>query len=244
VTTGNRPVVWISHRSGEPCVRCGSSVQKGQIILIDRQSGLRCAACGGLGDLVFLPSGDAALTRRALAHSARSALVVKFARARGRHERQGVLVEPAAIERAEAECAADATRREAERGRRRVRDEAADRAYIARFAERVRELFPGSPPVDAEAIAQHACAKYSGRVGRSSAAKALDPDAIRLAVRAHIRHRHTPYDDLLAAGREPAEARSLVRERIEAVLRRWEAPRSTTSSERPRPGSPPAPPAR
>jgi hypothetical protein len=40
-------------------------------------------------------------------------------------------------------------------------------------------------------------------------------------VRAHIRHRHTPYDELLVAGREPAEARALVRERIETVLRRW-----------------------
>jgi hypothetical protein len=221
-------------------VRCGGSVQKGQIILIDRQSGLRCVACGGLGDLVFLPSGDAALTRRALVLSARSAVVVKFAKARGRHERQGVLVEPAALERAEAECAADATRREAERGRRRVRDEAADRAYVARFAERVRELFPGCPPADAEDIARHACAKYSGRVGRSAAAKTFDPDAAQLAVRAHIRHRHTTYDDLLAAGRKPAEARPLVRERIDAVMRRW---RSTTSSERSRPGSPPAPPA-
>lgn len=243
MTTGDRLVVWISHRSGEPCVRCGGPVAKGQIILIDRQSGLRCAACGGLGDLVFLPSGDAALTRRALALSARSAVVVKFAKARGRHERQGVLVEPAAIERAEAECAADATRREAERGRRRVRDEAADRAHVARFAERVRELFPGCPPTDAEAIARHACAKYSGRVGRSAAAKALAAGAIGLAVRAHIRHQHTPYDDLLAAGREPAEARPLVREQIETVLRRWESPRSTTSRERLRPAAPPAPPA-
>jgi hypothetical protein len=44
---------------------------------------------------------------------------------------------------------------------------------------------------------------------------------VRLAVRAPIRHRHTPYDELLAAGREPAEARALVRERLETVLRRW-----------------------
>jgi hypothetical protein len=92
---------------------------------------------------------------------------------------------------------------------------------VARFAERVRELFPGCPPADAEAIAGHACAKYSGRVGRSAAAKAFEPDAIRLAVGAHVRHRHTTYDELLAAGREPAEARALVRERIETVLRRW-----------------------
>lgn len=217
-----RPVVWISHREGEACVRCGGTVERGQIILLDRQTGLRCAACGGLGDLVFLPSGDAALTRRALALSARSAVVVKFSRARRRHERQGVLVEPAAWQQAEAECAQDADRREADRGRRRSRDEAADRKYVVAFAERIREVFPGCPPADAEAIARHACAKYSGRVGRSRAAKAFEPDAVRLAVRAHIRHRYTSYDDLLAAGHEPSEARPLVREQIEWLLARWE----------------------
>ncbi len=222
MTEGDRPVVWISHRGGEPCVRCGRPVEKGQIILLDRQAGLRCAACGGLGDLVLLPSGDAALTRRALALSARSAVVVKFSRARKRHERQGVLVEPAALEQAQAECARDAAGREAQRARRRVRDEAADREYVARFAERVRALFPGCPPADAEAIARHACAKYSGRVGRSQAAKAFEPEAIRLAVRAHVRHRYTPYDELLAAGREPFEVRPLVRGRIDEVLARWE----------------------
>ena len=107
MTEGDRPVVWISHREGEPCVRCGRPVEKGQIILLDRQAGLRCAGCGGPGDLVLLPSGDPALTRRALALSARSAVVVKFSRARKRHERQGVLVELAALEQAQAECARD-----------------------------------------------------------------------------------------------------------------------------------------
>ena len=71
---------------------------------------------------MLLPSGDPALTRRALALSARSAVVVKFSRARKRHERQGVLVELAALEQAQAECARGAARREAQRARRRVRE--------------------------------------------------------------------------------------------------------------------------
>lgn len=33
-----------------------------------------------------------------------------------------------------------------------------------------RSTYPGCPPGEAEAIAQHACEKYSGRVGRSSGA--------------------------------------------------------------------------
>src|SRR3990170_3694298 len=218
----DRPVVWISHKDGDRCVRCGREIESGTFLLIDREQGIRCLTCGGLDDLIFVSAGDPALTRRALALSARSAVVVKFSRARKRHERQGVRVEPAALEQAEAECTRDAARRDAQRARRRVRDEAADREYVARFAGRIRELFPGCPPGDAEAIARHACAKYSGRVGRSRAARAVEPEAIRLAVRAHVRHHYTPYDELLAAGREPFEVRPLVRGRIDEVLARWE----------------------
>jgi len=57
-------------------------------------------------------------------------------------------------------------------------------------------------------IAEHACQKYSGRVGRSAAAKALDEQAVHLAVIAHIRHAETGYDALLAQGCERSEART------------------------------------
>ena len=49
-------------------------------------------------------------------------------------------------------------------------------------------------------IAEHACRTYSGRVGRSAAAKALDEQAARLAVGAYIRHAETDYDELLMQG--------------------------------------------
>jgi hypothetical protein len=186
-----------------------------------RETGVRCLSCAGLGDLVFLPAGDLALTRRAVALSARSATVVKLSRARKRHERQGVLVEAAALDRAHEECLRDAARREAARVRRRAKEEGAEQEYIVRFAEKVRELLPSCPPADAEAIARHACQKYSGRVGRSRAAKALDEKAITLAVRAHVRHRYTRYDDLLADGFEPFEVRPLVAPEIEHVLAQW-----------------------
>ena len=42
-----------------------------------------------------------------------------------------------------------------------------------------------------------------------------------LAVRAHVRHHHTRYDDLLAEGLEPSEARPLVAGAIEDQLARW-----------------------
>jgi hypothetical protein len=43
------------------------------------------------------------LTRRAKAKSARSAVVVRFSRRRRRYERQGLLVEPAALAEVERE---------------------------------------------------------------------------------------------------------------------------------------------
>ena len=70
--------------------------------------------------LVYLPAGDAALTRRAKKASDLSAVVVRFSRARRRYERQGVLVEEDALVRAERECLAD----EESRARRKIREQA------------------------------------------------------------------------------------------------------------------------
>jgi hypothetical protein len=86
------------------CAACGSA-DEGLLAMEDR--GPVCMSCADLGHLVFLPRGDTALTRRARKHSRLSAVVVRFSRSRRRHERQGVLVEEAAIARAEAECLAD-----------------------------------------------------------------------------------------------------------------------------------------
>jgi hypothetical protein len=73
------------------CHRCGGE-QDG--LLIMENEGPACLRCARLDDLEFLPSGDALLTRRAKARSARHAVVVKFSRSRKRYERQGLLVEP------------------------------------------------------------------------------------------------------------------------------------------------------
>jgi hypothetical protein len=53
-----------------------------------------------MDQLVFLPSGDAGLTRRARIARTLSAVVVRWSRARGRYERQGLLVEQAALQAA------------------------------------------------------------------------------------------------------------------------------------------------
>jgi hypothetical protein len=99
-----------------------------------------------------------------------------------------------------------------------------DSQYVNQFAARVREMFPGCPPGREVAIAEHACQKYSGRVGRSAAAKSLDAEAVRLAVVAHIRHMETNYDELLMHGAERYEARDRVKIKIYDVMTRWIEP--------------------
>jgi hypothetical protein len=174
-----------------------------------------------MDDLEFLPAGDTALTRRTTKYSTRLAVVVRFSRSRGRYERQGIVAEPAAIERAEQECAEDAgARAEARRraGAARVREDA---LFAERMAERIRELFPGCPPEEARLIAAHTAQRGSGRVGRSAAGRALDEKAVRSAVAAAIRHRHTNYDALLAAGTPREEARRRVRGKVDDTRDSW-----------------------
>jgi len=218
--SGEIVVFWIVRDSA--CAECGEELGKGRFLRLDAGRPL-CLACADLDHLVFLARGDAALTRRARRYSTLSAVVVRFSGTRERYERQGLLVEEAALARAEQECLADADARELARERAAERREALDETYVVAFGERIRQLFPGCPLNEQHAIAEHACRKHSGRVGRSAAAKDLDPDAVELAVRAHVRHVHTPYDDLLSRGVPRDEARDRVYPATVSMLEKWRA---------------------
>jgi hypothetical protein len=92
---------------------------------------------------------------------------------------------------------------------------------VAAFALAILKEYPGCPPAEAEQIAQHACKKHSGRVGRSAMAKEFEPKAIRLAVAAHIRHAHTRYDELLMELGDRDAARREVFSKVEELLDIW-----------------------
>ncbi len=203
------------------CSECKSDLGQHAWVLLAGERGAICLACADLDHLLFLLPGDAALTRRAHKHSTLSAVVLKWSRARKRYERQGLLVEAQALEQAEEECLADSEARQRRQERDAVHRAELDAEYVAQFARRVRELYPCCPAGRENAIAEHACLKYSGRVGRSAAARDLEPEAIRLAVIAHIRHAETNYDRLLAAGHDRHDARAQVSENIDQILERW-----------------------
>lgn len=209
------------------CAECAAEIGRGDLLRMEGNQPL-CMHCADLAHLVFLPRGDAALTRRSSKYSTLRVVVVRFSRSRGRYERQGLLVEDAALARAEQECLADADARERGRERRAERDAAIDLEYRGEFARHIRERYPGCPEAESVEIAEHACRKYSGRVGRSAEAKRFDAEALGLAVRAHVRHVHTNYDALLMSGWSRGEARGEVAHQIDRTLDQWSAAKRHT----------------
>jgi len=158
------------------CTACGGS---GWLLFMEGPGPL-CMDCADLGHLVFLPAGNATLSRRAKQASRLSAVVVRFSRARKRYERQGVLVEEAALERAEAQCLADEDARSQRRERDRQRRSDQDVVFQARLAELVGRLFPGCPVGRAVAITQHETRSALSQHQQQVAGLLGDPGAGRL----------------------------------------------------------------
>ncbi len=213
--------VFIANREAT-CAECGEELGHHAWITLVENKGAVCLACADLDHLVFLPAGDACVTRRARQSSHLSAVVLEWSRSRKRYERQGLLVEASALDQAEQECLADADARARHREREAVYRQELDEQYVQEFARHVRQLFPALPPGRETAIAEHACLKYSDRVGRSAAAKDFDENAVRLAVMAHARHTETRYDDLLSKGVDRWDAREQVKDDVYEAMRRWQ----------------------
>jgi hypothetical protein len=213
---------------GFTCAEChtaagggpGQFSTDGDLLIMDDKGPL-CMSCADMDHLVFLPSGDVALTRRAKKASRLSAVVVRWSRTRKRYERQGMLVEEPALEAAEQQCLEDEDARARRRERDRERRSHQDVEFQARFAKEILRRYPRCPQQRAEAIAAHAALRGSGRVGRSAAGRSLDETAITLAVVASVRHEDTGYDELLMSGVARNEARDSVRDDIDRVLASW-----------------------
>jgi hypothetical protein len=202
------------------CHECDREFFKGSMLVMEKGEPL-CLDCADLDELVFLPAGNTAMSRRARKHSSLSAVVVRFSRSRKRYERQGLLVTPEGLAKAEAECAADDSERAVARQRAAVARGREDEEFTRAFTQAIVRQYPGCPPEQAQRIAAHAGSRGSGRVGRSAAGRELDARAIELAVVAHIRHRHTRYDELLMQGIERLTAREAVRADIDRVIANW-----------------------
>lgn len=107
----------------------------------------------------------------------------------------------------------------ATRERRRGAVERRDAATEDAFAATIKRLFAKMPEEDLNTILRHALRKRSGRVGRTGKLD-LDKKAY-LAVQAHIRHRHTDYDEITKASKGRDAARDATRGQVLSVLVEW-----------------------
>lgn len=108
--------VFITNRDSS-CDECKENLGKQAWISLQKDKGALCLSCSDLDHLVFLPAGDAALTRRSKKYSTLSAVVLKWNRSQKRYHRQGLLIEESALEQAEQECMEDSEVRERHRER-------------------------------------------------------------------------------------------------------------------------------
>lgn len=111
--------------------------------------------------------------------------------------------------------------REARRQREAFRRDTLDREYVTAFGEKIRELYPHCPKETATRVAEHACRKHSGRIGRTGMAKDFDPMAVELALKAYVRHELTDYDEHLGKGVDRSDARELVWQDVARILEEW-----------------------
>ena len=222
----NKPpelAVFLTVSDTAACAECGAEIGRGGFLFREKEASL-CLACADLDHLEFLPSGDAALSRRARKRSPLAAVVLQFNRRAKRYERRGLLVTAGAIADAELECLSDTEQRAVQRERGAVRRAQEDAELVGDMRDAILGLYPGCPPAEAADIALHTGSRGSGRVGRTAAGRDLHETALRLAVVAHVRHVHTRYDELLMAGTDRRDARTTVAAVIDAVLGLWGRP--------------------
>jgi hypothetical protein len=154
--SSSKEIVVFIIRRPTTCADCGEDLGPGRWIRVENNKAL-CLACADLAHLEFLASGNTALTRRAAKYSPLRAVVVRWAHARKRYERQGILVTREALDQAEAECLADEERRARQREGAPAQRQIEDRQYEAAVAAKLRELFPGCPADEAVQIAAWTC---------------------------------------------------------------------------------------
>lgn len=213
-------LVYVQTQQSSTCSECDATLE-GKMLYLEHGHAL-CMDCADMAHLVFLPSGNATLTRRAKKLSPLSAVVLRFNRRRNRYERQGILATSGAIEQAKASCESDSDQRAKQRERAAARRMDFDLKLVREMTSLILNDYPCCPPEEAEQIASHTAQRGSGRVGRSAAGRALSPGAIELAVRAWVRHQHTNYDSLLMQGVERQHAREQIALNVSAKLQEWQ----------------------
>ncbi|KAI0835802.1 hypothetical protein F5Y06DRAFT_275441 [Hypoxylon sp. FL0890] len=94
-----------------------------------------------------------------------------------------------------------------------------DKKIEADLRTSIMSQFPKMPVSELPALLKHALMKHSGKVGRTGT---LDlAKKANLAVRAHIRHRHTDYHKLLADKISRGDARVQISKKVDDIAVEW-----------------------
>lgn len=91
------------------CHGCDRKLEKGEIVKLEQgleEQRAFCSKCAEIDGLEILPSGNAALTRLAKKYSSKCYVVMRWSEVWKAYERQGLYVEPAAVEKARSEAQA------------------------------------------------------------------------------------------------------------------------------------------
>jgi hypothetical protein len=214
--------IFVTKKERTFCQKCNTNIPKGDFFVSETEKGKGiCFSCSPFVNYYFLPPGNVAMTRRSKKHSNICGVVQEWNQRRRRHERKGQYIEAIAVEKAHQECEADKEKRTIKNTKAAAVREKQDKIYIAEFAKVIRSFYPNCPIERETLIAQHACEKYSGRVGRSADAKVFDKKMVDLAVEAHIRHSETNYDLQFGKGKEKKEIRADVKFDIQKIMLKW-----------------------
>jgi len=214
--------VYLTKKETLSCQRCKRPVKLGEKFVAESEEHRgTCFKCSPYVNAAFLEPGDAAMTRRSKKYSSFCGVLYAWNKRRKRFERKGQYVEAEAIELARKECELDAGKRAKSNEKAAIKRTADDIVYIDAFSKAIKHRYPNCPKNREVEIAQHACEKYSGRVGRTANAKQFDITMIDLAVEAHIRHTETNYDAQFNKGKTKRAIRSEVKVDITAVLNKW-----------------------
>ncbi|CAI6294203.1 unnamed protein product [Periconia digitata] len=104
---------------------------------------------------------------------------------------------------------------------RRLATEQRDAALVRTAAAELDSQFPNIPKEDRKKILNHGFRKNSGRVGRTN--QMPMSRKVLYAVVAHIRHKHTNYDQMLNDGTTREDARKKIHKKLQSILREWGA---------------------
>ncbi|MGB8645620.1 MAG: DUF2293 domain-containing protein [Anaerolineae bacterium] len=158
--------------------------------------------------LVFVSTGDAALTRRLKPMA--DGLVM------------GLLVTRSDLHSALVAIASTEESRRVARERARAQRAEKERAYREAFRAEMIRHFPQMPIECVDVTTAWATEVGSRRVGRSQRLDLVA--AVRRAVGAHVRHHHTGYDQLLEHGVPRIHARKQIEPDVKEIVNAWKAP--------------------